>query len=99
MAGREAPGSVEPIHTRRMVVTTPQVALIFNLPTMESTPDAALPAGAERARLQGCGKDDAPLTLYRIADGTRPTGVSSNYSHIPCGYRPGVKIRRRHPAL
>ena len=64
----------------------------IQLPTMDATPDAAVPAGAEHARLQGCGKDDAPLTLYRRADGTRPTAVSSNYSHIPCGYRPGSKF-------
>ena len=59
---------------------------------MDTTPDATLPAGAERARLRGCGKEDAPLTLYRMADGTRPTAVSSNYSHIPCGYLPGSKF-------
>ena len=39
-------------------------------------------------RLQGCGKHDAPLTLYRMADQVRPTSVSKNYSQIPCGYRP-----------
>jgi len=51
----------------------------IQLPTMES-------------QLQGCGKDDTPLTLYRMADGSRPTAVSSNYSRIPCGYRPGSKF-------
>ena len=59
---------------------------------MDTTPDAAVPAGREHPRLQGCGKDTARLTLYRIADGTRPTAVSSNYSRIPCGHRPGSKF-------
>jgi len=44
--------------------------------------------------LQGCGRDDAPLTIYRVADGTRATADRSNYSRIPCGYRAGSKFRR-----
>lgn len=42
--------------------------------------------------LQGCGKQDAPLTLYRVADRARPTAISSNYSHMACGYRPPSKF-------
>src|SRR5215813_8418948 len=42
--------------------------------------------------LQGCGKDDTRLTLYRMNDEARPTAVSSNYSRIPCGYRPGPRF-------
>jgi len=43
--------------------------------------------------LRGCGKDDGPLTLYRIAEDLAPTPVRSNYRHIRCGYRPPSKIQ------
>jgi len=43
--------------------------------------------------LRGCGKDDEPLTLYRVAQDFPPTPVSSNYWHIRCGYRPPSKIQ------
>jgi len=44
--------------------------------------------------IQGCGKDDRPLTLYRVSDGAAPpTPLSGSYFHIRCGYRPQSKPR------
>ena len=43
--------------------------------------------------LQGCGKDDAPLTLYQLPAGAAPVPIANNYRHIRCGYRPPSKIR------
>jgi len=44
-------------------------------------------------RIKGCGKGDAALTLYRVADGSLPIPLSGNCWHIRCGYRPRSKLQ------
>jgi len=45
-------------------------------------------------QLQGCGKDDEALTLYRLAHGFAPLPVSDGYWHVRCGYRPPARAAR-----
>jgi hypothetical protein len=47
--------------------------------------------GAMKDELQGCGKDDGPLTLYRVSNELPPTPLSGNYRHVRCGYRPNTR--------
>jgi len=44
--------------------------------------------------LQGCGKDDEALTLYRLADDFPPLPMSDGYWHVRCGYRPPARGAR-----
>jgi hypothetical protein len=47
--------------------------------------------GATKDELQGCGKDDGPLTLYRALNELPPTPLSGGYRHVRCGYRPNTR--------
>ena len=42
--------------------------------------------------IKGCGKDDKPLTLYRIPSHGELSPLSAGYYHVRCGYRPPSKI-------
>ena len=46
-----------------------------------------------RDHTRGCGKDDGPRTLFRLADGSPPVPLGDNYWHVRCGYRPPSKIQ------
>jgi hypothetical protein len=43
--------------------------------------------------IRGCGKDDKPLTLYRIPSHGELAPLSGGYYHVRCGYRPPSKIK------
>ena len=43
--------------------------------------------------IKGCGKDDKPLTLYRIPSHGELSPLSGGYYHVRCGYRPPSKIK------
>jgi hypothetical protein len=43
--------------------------------------------------IKGCGKDDKPLTLYRIPSDGELSPLSGGYYHVRCGYRPPSKIK------
>jgi hypothetical protein len=46
---------------------------------------------ATKDQLRGCGKDDRPMTLYRLSNELPPTPLSGNYWHVRCGYRPATR--------
>jgi hypothetical protein len=41
--------------------------------------------------LRGCGKNDGPLTLYRVSNELPPMPLSGGYWHVRCGYRPTTR--------
>ena len=57
-------------------------------PEYRSVPDCATTVRGAKDKLQGCGKDDGALTLYRDSNELPPTPLSGNYWHVRCGYRP-----------
>ena len=49
--------------------------------------------------LQGCGIEEGPLTLYRLADDLPPIALGGDYWHIRCGYRPPTRIHNARGIL